>query len=630
MAENILFNRFEVGRVIQTDDVFRYLEAKDLEQDQGRVWLAQLNEPWSGNQTIVNELISYFEPLQNLKAKEIVPVLLMVGSARDGFAVVMKPPSGVNLSDIGEIESQMEAERFIDGLCDAIHKSNVKGVVHGYLRKQDVWIDDGLVKICGFGYGVVLRHGWEGAGLEVAPEFKIGEAPSVETDVYALARLIKECFPGDSHNAVLEKARERLPANRYPKIRVFQAELIRSWGSPSSVGVVPKETSDTKHDSNTSGQSTVEEQDTSRQQNVSPHNKYIKDWLYFDESEFRSGIRSQNELFSKINRVFFNNRLRCADSAISGLNYILEVPGFYEKWLKYRGGTPKPSESIVTLEEKTKGFRNQSFDRLIQENQESVVCLNRLLVEITYPELCPIHAEAKKASGRTKVLVGGVLLALMAGGGYVWAQYHFKHKVFDNLMVEVSVGEYQPTPYLSRYLGRFADQSVVIDQPFSIQIGEVTVGEFRQYVENLDKDSQQRIGVHWKEDLNGEPYSNNRPVDYISSRDAREYARWLGRKNGVEMRLPTYEQWAASVIKYSEDHPVLASKENMPLEELRSQPDHLIGNLREWSSELCGNNKYRLLGEDYMSDMESLGELPCVKDTRRWKGTGFRLVRIGR
>ena len=133
----------------------------------------------------------------------------------------------------------------------------------------------------------------------------------------------------------------------------------------------------------------------------------------------------------------------------------------------------------------------------------------------------------------------------------------------------------------------------------------------------------------WKQDLSGSSYSNNRPVDYISRRDAAGYARWISTRDGVEMRLPTYAQWAAAVITYAETNPVLASRNNSPMDELRTQPDHLIGNLREWSSEACGNNKYRLLGEDYMTDMASLGELPCVKDTVKWKGAGFRLVMIG-
>ena len=200
-------------------------------------------------------------------------------------------------------------------------------------------------------------------------------------------------------------------------------------------------------------------------------------------------------------------------------------------------------------------------------------------------------------------------------------------KQIDESYVTIDAGVYQIPPHLTRYFKQIKYKEIVIDQPFSIQSSEVSVGEFRQYLESLDKVAKEAVGRFWAEDLSGNSYPDNRPVDYISREEAVDYANWLSRRNGWDMKLPTVRQWVASVIVYGEDEPILASEDNTPYADLRSMPDHLIGNLREWSSEQCGDKKHLLLGEDYMTNKEALGELPCVNDSGKWKGAGFRLVR---
>ena len=194
--------------------------------------------------------------------------------------------------------------------------------------------------------------------------------------------------------------------------------------------------------------------------------------------------------------------------------------------------------------------------------------------------------------------------------------------------VLVAAGLYQIPAYLKRYFKNTEFNEVYIEQPFSIRAGEVSVGEFKEYIDTLDDVGRKSAGKLWREDLSGSAYSNDRPVDYVSFQDAMGYVKWLSSSEGGEISLPTLVQWAAAVILYGENEPVLSSDKSSPELSLRSRPDHLIGNLREWSTEACGDNKYLLLGEDYMSNKESLGELPCVINSGRWKGAGFRVVRV--
>jgi hypothetical protein len=127
------------------------------------------------------------------------------------------------------------------------------------------------------------------------------------------------------------------------------------------------------------------------------------------------------------------------------------------------------------------------------------------------------------------------------------------------------------------------------------------------------------------------PYPDNRPVENVSRQEAVEYAQWLSEKTGWDLRLPTMSQWVAACIKYAEDRPVLTTSTNQPVLKVRGDIDHLLGNLREWSSDICKNGKYRLLGENYMTDISDpdvIGRGYCVAETDKWTGVGFRLVKI--
>ncbi len=191
----------------------------------------------------------------------------------------------------------------------------------------------------------------------------------------------------------------------------------------------------------------------------------------------------------------------------------------------------------------------------------------------------------------------------------------------------VSSGKYMIPDHLKRYI--HSSKTVSINHSFSIQVREVTVGEFRQYFESTDENTRKRIGTEWATDRNGKPYHDRHPVENVSWQSASGYARWLSNKSKSNLKLPTYDQWIAACIKYGEDKPVLDKKDDQPLSELRHKIDHLIGNLREWSIEPCEKGGFRLLGENYrtVNDLDVIGKDNCT-DNDKWKGIGFRLVKI--
>jgi len=208
-------------------------------------------------------------------------------------------------------------------------------------------------------------------------------------------------------------------------------------------------------------------------------------------------------------------------------------------------------------------------------------------------------------------------------------------KQFEFLPIEPFTEEF--TPYLKRFLG-YIGSGVTIEQPFSIMGGEVTVGQFREYAKSLSEEKRAALGDWWEKDIKtNEPYPDNRPVENVSWQEANDYAAWLSEKTGWTLRLPTVTEWAGACVKYPDPQPVLGRNDKDKPDEVvvlvlrnQRQIDHLLGNLREWSADSCGNGQYSLLGENYMTapdDPSVIGTGNCAKDAK-WAGIGFRLVKV--
>lgn len=98
---------------------------------------------------------------------------------------------------------------------------------------------------------------------------------------------------------------------------------------------------------------------------------------------------------------------------------------------------------------------------------------------------------------------------------------------------------------------------VRFERGFGIARAEVTVGQFRRFVEasgyrpravrrghSLVYDDRggnfvRRSGVDWRFDYRGRPAADDMPVLHVSAKDAEAYARWLSDRSGQRYRLPS-------------------------------------------------------------------------------------------
>jgi len=82
------------------------------------------------------------------------------------------------------------------------------------------------------------------------------------------------------------------------------------------------------------------------------------------------------------------------------------------------------------------------------------------------------------------------------------------------------------------------EHEVEITQPFYMGTTEVTVGQFRQFVE----EEGYRVGDgRWR--YPGSEQMDNHPVVFVSWQNAVDFCNWLSEKEGKEYRLPTEAEW---------------------------------------------------------------------------------------
>ena len=116
-------------------------------------------------------------------------------------------------------------------------------------------------------------------------------------------------------------------------------------------------------------------------------------------------------------------------------------------------------------------------------------------------------------------------------------------------------------------------REVQISSGFALGRDEISVGEFRNFVEDADykpdadrlgssvvydEDSgrtMERRGVTWRDDYTGAPAAENLPVVHVSWDDATAFANWLSARTGKRYRLPSEAEYeyglrAASTTRF--------------------------------------------------------------------------------
>ncbi|WP_455217744.1 formylglycine-generating enzyme family protein, partial [Kaarinaea lacus] len=129
-------------------------------------------------------------------------------------------------------------------------------------------------------------------------------------------------------------------------------------------------------------------------------------------------------------------------------------------------------------------------------------------------------------------------------------------------IVSIPPGQFMmgsPDDEPGRYYNEGPQHLVTFMKPFYLGLTEVTVGQFRQFVEatGYQTDAERNTGsflrditeenapwrlrkdVNWRMDHEGKPSNDKNPVVHVSWNDAQAYLAWLSKETGNEYRLPS-------------------------------------------------------------------------------------------
>ncbi len=143
-----------------------------------------------------------------------------------------------------------------------------------------------------------------------------------------------------------------------------------------------------------------------------------------------------------------------------------------------------------------------------------------------------------------------------------------QHNDLAPAMVVLPPGHFRmgtPKNEPSRYDDEGPQHWVTLRKPFAMGRCEVTVGQFRRFVEETGyvteaekpdakgckvwnsslKKFEQRKGSHWRQPEF--PQTDHHPVVCVTHADALAYVHWLSRRTGAHYRLPTEAEWEYAV-----------------------------------------------------------------------------------
>ena len=160
-ADELLRGRYRLGRALQRDAVGTVYEAidqerLDLSERNRKLAIKVVHKDISARVDLYNELRQGFEDLQSLSHPNILRVHEF---ERDGDTVFfsMELLSGLPLSTVLSKRNHLPLERthastIIRQVGDAIRYAHSRGVVHGDIRPDNIFVtDEGEIRVLGFG-----------------------------------------------------------------------------------------------------------------------------------------------------------------------------------------------------------------------------------------------------------------------------------------------------------------------------------------------------------------------------------------------------------------------------------------------------------------------------------------------
>ncbi|MBN2058489.1 MAG: hypothetical protein JW782_06820 [Candidatus Saganbacteria bacterium] len=108
----------------------------------------------------------------------------------------------------------------------------------------------------------------------------------------------------------------------------------------------------------------------------------------FKGAEFENSRYDIKKLAQAVEADNYSLALKSKPGTLAWLNELLRTPNFYDIWKKKHPDVFL-SEDAKRLIKETAGYRNKPWNKLTREQQLKIIRLNRLLLEATYPLLCP-------------------------------------------------------------------------------------------------------------------------------------------------------------------------------------------------------------------------------------------------
>ncbi len=106
---------------------------------------------------------------------------------------------------------------------------------------------------------------------------------------------------------------------------------------------------------------------------------------YFHDNEFKK--YSAEKLIDAVSADAYGFTFDEGMNSVDKINNFLKNSGFYDTW--HASSKTREDAEIITLQEKTASFRSKPFHDLEHFQQKYLMRLNRVILEKTYPELCP-------------------------------------------------------------------------------------------------------------------------------------------------------------------------------------------------------------------------------------------------
>ena len=243
-------------------------------------------------------------------------------------------------------------------------------------------------------------------------------------------------------------------------------------------------------------------------------------------------------------------------------------------------------------------------------------------------------ALARGSSARTGWLAWGAFATVAAAGILLWIgtgrndvrepDGGLKAPVHEMLMATIPAGEFQMGA-VAGDPNALPDESparhVAFRQPFAMGVNEVTVAQFKEFVDATGYRTDAEISGKggWKAGIAtsygerspeyswrnpGYPLADNLPVTMVSHNDAVAFCAWLSKRDGKSYRLPTEAEWeyacragTTAIYPYPEDKRSDYSWNGYVLgENLSPRPvgsrrsnawmlNDMMGNVREWCAD---------------------------------------------